>query len=376
MQDNVGFASTCYLGFRGNSSIVDKGTLSSCKKGFTLVELLVVIAIIGALVGLLLPAVQAARGAARRMQCANNAKQLGLACHNFESANKTLPPWTIVNQRQLASGHFLILPHLEQEPLFQLANGFSFQVRHAAVPVFSCPDDPPLSSGKFTGVALSIRPGRASSANGEYGGTSYALNANVTSVGFVSGHPVRPEGSLKRITDGLSHTILFAERMAFSHGDQYPSSSPPNLAVESLTWSIWTRAGKNSLNDWLDGATPAPDFPTPTTQPRNRQTVGYAWWDCPVFDAPYRDTDIPDLGPGPRSDPAFRDGWQGVRNPGGIQAGARVGSTDYRRLQALHGNIMIASLADGSVQSLSATMDPIVFRNACEPMDGQAISLD
>ncbi len=344
--------------------------------GLTLIELLVTVAIIGVLVGLLLPAVQGARAAARRMQCASQAKQLGLACHNFESARKVLPPWVIVGQRQMATGHFLLLPHLEQDPLFQKGDGFSYRVRTFAVPTFACPDDPTLSGGKFTGVALTIRPGRASSVDGAYGGTSYALNARLASVSFQAGHPIRADGPLSRIRDGLSQTILLAERMAFSHGDQYPSSSSPNLAAGSFTWSIWTRGGKNSTNDWQDRALAASDFPTPSTLPRDRQTEGYSWWDCPVFDAPLRAPGTPGRGPGPRSDSSFREGWNGVRNPGGIQAGARVGSTDYRRLQALHGTVMIGTLADGSVHSISASIDPIVFQHACDPVDGNPVSIE
>ena len=107
-------------------------------RGFTLVELLVVIAIIGILVGLLLPAVQAAREAARRMQCSNNMKQVALACHNYESAFRSLPAGGIISytpaalanlsptnfctiglDRTQAPWTVLILPFLEESNLYQ-----------------------------------------------------------------------------------------------------------------------------------------------------------------------------------------------------------------------------------------------------------------
>ena len=82
------------------------------KKAFTLVELLVVIAIIGILIALLLPAVQAAREAARRMQCTNHLKQIGLGIHNFHDSRKGLPPATIGWHRSTMWG--IILPYMEQ----------------------------------------------------------------------------------------------------------------------------------------------------------------------------------------------------------------------------------------------------------------------
>lgn len=93
--------------------------ICSRKAAFTLVELLVVIAIIGVLIALLLPAVQAAREAARRMQCTNNLKQIGLAVHNFHDTNQALPPIALYVYRPTI--HMFLLPFVEQQSLYDIA---------------------------------------------------------------------------------------------------------------------------------------------------------------------------------------------------------------------------------------------------------------
>ncbi len=119
-------------------------------RGFTLVELLVVVAIIGILIALLLPAVQAAREAARRTQCMNNLKNLGMACQTYAVTKRLLPPGKIYKGSDEYSNWAIeILPYIEELPLykqyhFDLTNDNSANdlVRKTSIPIQYCPSDP------------------------------------------------------------------------------------------------------------------------------------------------------------------------------------------------------------------------------------------
>ncbi len=183
--------------------------------GFTLIELLVVIAIISILMALLLPAVHAAREAARRVQCKNNLMQLGLALHNYEMAFGCLPPGTVDQASPVLStpdGYKMgwigqLLPFVEQQNLFQQVN-FTVGAFHpdnrmvagTALAVLQCPSDP----------ARSMKSGSSATSNyaGIYNDVEKPIDADCNGVMYLNSS-VRYE----QITDGASNTLLLGEKL-------------------------------------------------------------------------------------------------------------------------------------------------------------------
>jgi len=234
---------------------MDSKRIFASRRGFTLVELLVVIAIIGILIGMLLPAVQQVREAARRIQCANNLRQLSLGTMNYESAFMRFPAgWTAVNEDFSSGGALLpgwawsaeLLPFFEQQNIANLAD-FDFAVTDPVnepiltqvVDTFICPSDPDEEILDFS-VSLTTGPvgnGNGSSSRNEVPGIgSVALlpqpqqndeinlaRANYSGVfGSIeieddpfAGNGVffgNSEISFRNITDGSSNTIIIGER--------------------------------------------------------------------------------------------------------------------------------------------------------------------
>lgn len=208
------------------------------RSGFTLVELLVVIAIIGVLVALLLPAVQQAREAARRMQCTNNMKQLGLALHNFHDTFNTFPLNNPLVQRDSDGLRFVerpwnleLLPFLEQQPLYDqwdknlgFAEGLNRQLVATPVPSYKCPSSIAETVPMFNPPAASFSADVAALGGSTYPAAvvEYWPILTVPEPPMTSTSP-RHDGLMSNVrkrkmadvTDGLSNTIAFGEVSGF-----------------------------------------------------------------------------------------------------------------------------------------------------------------
>jgi prepilin-type N-terminal cleavage/methylation domain-containing protein len=220
-----------------------KSKIQNLKSGFTLVELLVVIAIIGILIALLLPAVQAAREAARRLQCRNNLKQIGLAMHNYHSAHRTFPMGALSQGGPFGSPEwpyllFYILPYMEQTPLYQgmktaqatavrpwysnAKSTWPLEVQGQSVAAYLCPSDGRggLTKGSTSSAAQGADPNGLQLFLTNYLGIFSGMNDGDTwaeasgSLSIASQRAafgINRGARLEDIADGSSNTLLLAE---------------------------------------------------------------------------------------------------------------------------------------------------------------------
>jgi prepilin-type N-terminal cleavage/methylation domain-containing protein/prepilin-type processing-associated H-X9-DG protein len=230
------------------------------RRGFTLIELLVVIAIIAVLIALLLPAVQAAREAARRAQCVNNLKQLGLGIHNYTQSNNESLPWGNGPWWTEWSAHSLLLPYIEQGPLYSSINfgngqnlpgGFSFNLnwpgnttgRYAKIAGFSCPSDTDRLTEPSGHNNYMANSGSAPNSfyNGDGSPTSAGANGPAagpfifSAVNYGGGTHV----TMAAISDGLSNTAAFSERVKAIGSNAGAGTAPfdtskPTASIASL----------------------------------------------------------------------------------------------------------------------------------------------
>ncbi len=204
------------------------------RKAFTLVELLVVIAIIGILIALLLPAVQAAREAARRMQCANGMKQVGLAIHSYAAANRDyFPTGNTGELNRWKPGLFvLLLPYLEQQTIYDHIDitGWTDTIddenKYTPIPCYTCPSWPhPIvyrnQSIKWLNGAIVTYRG-TSGAFPTIGPYTKLADGNVPLNGMFGMNWAR---RVADVTDGLSSTLAFGEYVQMDRTGAY--SVPP-----------------------------------------------------------------------------------------------------------------------------------------------------
>lgn len=344
--------------------------------GFTLIELLVVIAIIAVLIALLLPAVQQAREAARRAQCKNNLKQIGLAFHNFESSYGWIPASIRPSSTGAASVRFSVLtallPYIDQAPIYNLYNqninwsvGANVPLSQTKINAFVCPSDP--VGGQLDGIpdtpsAWAQNTAASSDYSPIYGISTYVYasvlagavtqpatytdpadstqvyvpgffpkNATVDPVTQLHGKAGR---KFANVTDGLSNTIAIAESggrpSVYRRGQQYGS-----LPTNRLNAGGWSRPASDIMI-YGELASGADLGGTTAINATNGEDIG---------SAPYPNTNAP-----------FVFGVHGTSSPYSFH----VGGAHF-------------TMGDGSVRFISENINFATFVGLATPAGGEVV---
>jgi prepilin-type N-terminal cleavage/methylation domain-containing protein/prepilin-type processing-associated H-X9-DG protein len=313
--------------------------------GFTLIELLVVIAIVSLLIAFLLPAVQAAREAARNSHCSNNLKQLGIALHNFESARKYLPsgaeskvypaapswPYTFYRWSVMA----YLTPYLENTAAYDAldltvplySNTFMVLPQNVdgvarVVPEFLCPTD----RGEAVTPGFGPTNYAACSGTGLGGGTPF----NTDGLFYINSH-IR----LREVTDGISKTVAMSESIL---GVDPPPSTPPEFAdprfAYGFTFTVpMTPFACSTAAQWN------------YTDPR-----GFAWVNGEIRSGLYNHHFTPNTGE-----------FDCVSAKTGGPLTERYAAFGWRAARSLHGGIVNVLMADGSVHRIADEVDPTIW---------------
>lgn len=333
----------------------------SCHAGFTLIELLVVIAIIGILVSLLLPAVQAAREAARRSQCSNNLKQMVLATHNYMDTFRCVPPFSCLPPPGASGGVWSlqarILPYLEQDNLQDLIDfRLSYsdivnapnhaQVTKMRIPSYVCPSEIkaverapskatgvthfPLNYGANLGTWLVFDP-----TTGRVGNGAFVINQRITDSAYI---------------DGMSNTLAFAEIKAYQPNVKPGNPSGPNVPPPASAAVVAGYAGSGAVSltghtEWVDGKVHETGV-TVALSPNTKVLITGAG-------TPY-DVDLIS---------------KAENSNNTVPTYAAVTSRSY------HPGVVQVSLTDGSVRSIPTTVDMTIWRAMGSRDGGEAVEL-